>query len=73
MTTQNNISASSDLLLTREEIAEVLKVSSDTVGKMLREGRLPGQKIGREWRCYQSTLTAFLKQGETNHHGKPNS
>jgi excisionase family DNA binding protein len=52
-----------DALLTVEEAASRLKLHVVTVRKMLREGRLPGIKVGpRQWRV----PTAALQQYVTN-------
>lgn len=48
-------------VLTPEEAARLLRVSLDTVRKMLREGRLPGAKVGREWRILRRDLEAYLR------------
>jgi excisionase family DNA binding protein len=44
-------------VLTADEAAALLKVSTQTVLKESREGKLPGVKVGREWRY---SLTALL-------------
>ena len=45
--------------------AEILHVSSRTVGTYLREGRLHGTKIGRKWQITEENLEKFMK-GEPN-------
>jgi len=52
----------SDEVLTAEEAAALLKVATPTVLKESREGRLPGVKIGREWRYSRTALLAHLRQ-----------
>ena len=37
-------------LLTPGEVAEILRVSEETVLRMLRAGELRGIKVGRQWR-----------------------
>jgi excisionase family DNA binding protein len=51
-----------DEVLTAEEAAALLKVATPTVLKESREGRLPGVKIGREWRYSRTALLAHLRQ-----------
>lgn len=53
-------------LLTIEEVAAMLKLSPFTVGQYLREGKLPGRKIGRHWRVLRSELEQFI-QGSGQH------
>ncbi len=47
-------------LLTPDEAAERLAISSKTVRNWLREGRLHGVKVGRLWRLRERELEAFL-------------
>src|SRR3954452_24235060 len=51
-----------DEVLTADEAAALLKVATPTVLKESREGRLPGVKIGREWRYSRTALFAHLRQ-----------
>jgi excisionase family DNA binding protein len=51
-----------DDVLTVEEAAEILKVTIDTVRRLLKKGRLPGTKIGREWRLSRKALTELIRQ-----------
>jgi excisionase family DNA binding protein len=49
-----------DEVLTADEAAVLLKVSVQTVLKESRECRLPGIKIGREWRYSRIALMRHL-------------
>ena len=51
-----------DEVLTADEAAALLKVSAQTVLKESREGRLPGIKVGREWRYSRLALLRHLGQ-----------
>ncbi len=46
--------------LTPEDIARRLHVSTITVGKWLRSGKLKGFKAGRLWRVRECDLQEFL-------------
>ena len=59
-----------DEVLTADEAAELLKVSVQTVLKESREGRLPGIKVGREWRYSRLALMRHLGQ-YVGEHGVP--
>lgn len=48
-------------LLTIEEAAEYLRMSPWVVRQWLREGKLPGFKLGREWRIDEKDLEAFIE------------
>ncbi len=50
-------------LLTCEEAAAYLRVHPRTVGRLLKEGRLPGVKVGRQWRLRRADLDAHLSGG----------
>lgn len=51
---------STDEILTADEAASFLKVSTKTVLKLARDGDLPAQKIGRSWRFSRSELVAHV-------------
>ena len=46
--------------------AEVLGVSRWTVLKMARAKKLPGKKVGKEWRFRLSTLLKWLGESDEN-------
>lgn len=49
--------------LTIEEVAHILKMHTNTVYKMCRDGKLPSVKIGKEWRIDKSRFAQFLESG----------
>jgi excisionase family DNA binding protein len=54
----------SDRLLTVEEIAERLNLSTETIRRWLRSGRLRGIRIGARragWRIPERDLAAYLR------------
>lgn len=51
---------------TPEEVAELLKVSRETVYNWLRAGKLKGTKIFNFWRITESELNRLLKGNEQN-------
>ncbi len=50
-----------DEVLTAEEAARLLKVSTKTVLRQARAGELPAAKVGRSWRFRRSQLLLFLE------------
>lgn len=50
------MSATADEVLTAEEAAALLKVSTKTLLRLARSGDLPGQKVGRAWRFVRGDL-----------------
>jgi len=55
------MNSDSNKLLTIEEVAEILRVSTRSVTRYIESGRLKASKIG-VWRIKQSDLDAFLNQ-----------
>lgn len=51
-------------LLTVDEVADILRTTPNTIYRWLRAGKLPGVKIGKEWRIRRETLE--LRLSETN-------
>jgi len=49
-----------EITLSPEEAAEYLKVNPQTIYRNLRRGRLPGGKVGRQWRIRKEDLDRFL-------------
>lgn len=47
-------------IYTPEEVAEILKVETQTVRAHLRQGSLKGFKVGRVWRVREDDLKAFM-------------
>ena len=50
--------------LTAAEVAEILRVSTKTVYKLIKEKSLPAVKVGRENRIAKSQLIDYLRQKE---------
>lgn len=48
-------------VLTIEELAEYLKLSKSTIYKLVGEGKIPGQKVGRHWRFSKEGIDNWLK------------
>jgi excisionase family DNA binding protein len=47
-------------VLTAEEAADLLRVSTKTVLTLARDGNLPGEKVGRAWRFLRSDLLDYV-------------
>ena len=57
-------------VLTIEELAAYLKIPKSTLYKLVREGRIPSQKIGRHWRFRKGAIDCWLEEMRVN---KPDS
>lgn len=47
-------------VLTVREAAKYIRVSEKAIRDMARDGRIPAQKAGREWRLLKSALDEWL-------------
>ncbi len=57
-----------DTLLTVKEVAAMLRVSAQTLYKMLEQGGIPAVKVGSQWRFERDKVRAWLEaQGASNH------
>lgn len=53
-------------ILTVEQSAEIMQVPANTVRKWLRNGKIPGKRIGKRWLIVESDLLASLRQPGDN-------
>lgn len=49
-------------ILTIDELSDYLKISKSTLYKLVREGNIPCQKIGRHWRFRKEAIDVWLEQ-----------
>ncbi|MBC2732791.1 MAG: helix-turn-helix domain-containing protein [Desulfobacteraceae bacterium] len=52
-------------VLTIEELSTYLKIPRSTLYKLVREGKIPSQKIGRHWRFRKETIDRWLDETQT--------
>ena len=57
-------------VLTMEELSTYLKIPKSTLYKIVREGKVPSQKVGRHWRFRKIAIDRWL---EETRFGKSNS
>src|SRR5258708_5056165 len=48
------------VLITTTEACEMAGVTSAYIQRLLRDGRIEGVKLGRDWLIYEDSLNAFL-------------
>ena len=51
-----------DDVLTIEDLSEYLKIPKSTLYKLVREGKIPSQKIGRHWRFRKGAIDRWLEE-----------
>ena len=49
-------------ILTIEELSIYLKIPKSTLYKLVREGKIPSQKVGRHWRFRKKTIGRWLDE-----------
>ena len=52
---------SEEEILTTEEVCKLLRLSRQTIYKLVEQGKLPGTKIGQSYKFLKSELIGFLK------------
>ena len=53
-------------VLTIEELAAYLKIPKSTLYKLVREGKVPSQKVGRHWRFHKEAIDQWLGNRKAN-------
>lgn len=49
-----------------DELAEYLKIPKSTLYKVVKEGGIPGQKVGRHWRFSRQAIDEWLHNASPN-------
>jgi excisionase family DNA binding protein len=50
-------------VMTLDELSVYLKIPKSTLYKLVQEGCLPGQKIGKQWRFGKQGIDQWLAEG----------
>jgi len=54
-------------VLTIDELAAYLKLSKSSLYKLVKDGRVPGQKVGRHWRFSRKAIDRWIeREGDEN-------
>jgi len=51
-----------DAVLTIDELSVYLKIPKSTLYKLIREGKVPSQKVGRHLRFHREVIDEWLKR-----------
>jgi len=55
-----------DPVMTIDDLAKYLKLSTSTLYKLCADGKAPGQKVGRHWRFHREVIDQWLRgKGQT--------
>jgi excisionase family DNA binding protein len=58
-----------DQVMTLEELAIYLKLPKSTIYKLVQEGRIPGQKLGKQWRFGKQAIDQWFNTENSNKEG----
>jgi excisionase family DNA binding protein len=53
-----------DDIMTIEELATYLKIPKSTLYKQVQEGKIPGQKIGKQWRFGKLAIDRWINESD---------
>lgn len=48
-------------VMTISDLAEYLQVSKSSLYKLVQNGRVPGQKVGKHWRFHKEVVDEWLR------------
>ncbi len=51
-------------ILNLTEVADLLRVTNQTIYNMIKDGRLKAYKFGREWRFFRKDVQSYMSSGE---------
>jgi excisionase family DNA binding protein len=54
-----------ETVMTIEDLAHYLKLSTSTLYKLCAAGKVPGQKVGRHWRFHKDVIDGWLSRSAT--------
>lgn len=49
-----------NIVMIVREVSELLRLTESTVYKLLHEGKLPGRKVGGQWRISRKAIEEYL-------------
>ena len=49
-------------LMTVREMADYLQVTAKTIYRLLKQGRIPGTKVGHQWRFDKTAINEWLQR-----------
>ena len=61
------------IILTLEQAAEMLQLSARTVQRMVSKGKMPGRRIGGQWRFDRDQLREWVRGAEVEPATEPQS
>jgi excisionase family DNA binding protein len=59
-----------DDILEAEEVAEMLRVHPRTIMRLASQGKIPGFKVGGQWRFRREAINQYIREQEQQHGGQ---
>ncbi len=50
-------------VMTIDQLAAYLQIPKSTLYKLVQDGKVPGKKVGRQWRFHRDAIDAWLAAG----------
>jgi excisionase family DNA binding protein len=50
-------------VMTIDQLAEYLQIPKSTLYKLVQDGKVPGKKVGRQWRFHRDAVDTWLAEG----------
>ena len=62
-----------EVVMTIVELSKYLKISRSTLYKLVQEGKVPSQKVGRHWRFHRAAIDRWLGDDteRSSRHSRP--
>ena len=54
-------------VMTISDLAEYLQVSKSSLYKLVQQGKVPGQKVGKHWRFHKEVIDHWLAKDPSAH------
>lgn len=64
------VEAPRENVFTIDELSAYRKISTSTLYKLVREGKIPSQKVGRHWRFSKAAIDRWLGDRPLAHEGQ---
>lgn len=48
--------------MTTKQAAELLGIAPASVSRLIRQGKLKGERFGRDWHVYRESVESYLEQ-----------
>lgn len=52
-------------IMTLQELSAYIRIAESSVYKLVRQGKIPGQKVGKTWRFLKGAIDAWLSEMNT--------